>query len=88
MASPDYTTTSLFCADSSRFSRKILLFPGVSLIIETKPGRQDMQMETDTLPRKFNQLELWWWALPESARWMAGCTSLAVFLGVTGGVLA
>lgn len=40
------------------------------------------------VPRKLNQLELWWWEMPSGARWFVGSLSLAAFAGVLGGVLA
>jgi hypothetical protein len=45
-------------------------------------------MDTNVLPKKLNRVELWWWDLPETLRWFAGCVSLAAVIGVAGGVLA
>jgi len=45
-------------------------------------------MDSNVLPRKFNQVELWWWDLPGALRWFAGSVSVAAFVGIAGGVLA
>ena len=45
-------------------------------------------MEPNVLPQKLNRVELWWWELPDSARWFAGCISIAAIVGVAGGMLA
>jgi len=42
----------------------------------------------EIVPRKLNELELWWWALPSMARWFVGSLSIATFAGILGGVLA
>ena len=42
----------------------------------------------ETLPRKLNQLELWWWEMPYMARWFVGSLTIATFAGVLGGALA
>ena len=42
----------------------------------------------ETAPREFSQLELWWYALPSTARWFVGSITLAATAGIAGGVLA
>lgn len=42
----------------------------------------------NTLPRKMTQLEIWWWELPDFARWLLGSVTVAMLVGVLGGILA
>ncbi|MCB1685644.1 MAG: hypothetical protein R3E82_08110 [Pseudomonadales bacterium] len=48
----------------------------------------EIQLQTHTLPGKFDQLEHWWRDLPSYARWFTGCISAAVLIGITGGLMA
>jgi len=42
----------------------------------------------EIVPRKLNQLEMWWWEMPSTARWFVGTLSIATLAGVLGGALA
>ena len=41
----------------------------------------------NTLPRKMTQPEIWWWELPDLARWLLGSITLATLAGILGGIL-
>lgn len=42
----------------------------------------------ETVARKMSQLEIWWWQMPGSARWIVGSFGVATMAGILGGVLA